>query len=1084
MKELKLDNVGYPFATYSGDGKKYYILEPGHDYTIKEDGDNIGYEFDFDSPVYHPMLVDGVMKNVNITKNDDNYIINNIAPTPLESLGLKIENNLRAYIHLNKVVLDKDSNPWHADKTRFEYTIDLRSPIKLEGKHIPWYAVNKLFYHDSDFNYYQADPLFEGENQLEGVLTLKTESGHECQAGCEGFFDPDIYGPTEITYIDENNKEKTIQLYGNMMEADANQQDIHGKLKINQDERLTIANIPAESTYNITESPVDEYVLVDIAPDNSKISQRKISGDIVANADNNVTFTNKVIAGSLDITKSVLVDGQSTDTIYGYADGTYSFTITDAEGNPAMGKVGEEWIEDGRVSIEIKNGEAKTIRVTDLRIGEYSITEDEPKNGTTLIGFAINGQSKTVENGVVAGENDKKIMVMENTVAAASFTNNINTTAVEVHKVWTDDGQPGVDHTVPEHNIQYEIYRTPYVMVEVEDPENPDQTIEQEQAYSTQVLVDQNLVPTMNGYSGLLNDSNSWREVVTKLPKTGAVWDESNKKFTYLTYKYTVKEITVIEGYKTMLSGGEVIDAEHPGEYSYDYTITNEPLGPIDQETKIDVKKQWNNADGTPDTDPHENDTVVFTATQKKYEALVTYEYEGHTYQNMLYPITVELKDERGNPGSGHVTNEALSTVVYVPAGAEFNITPTEGPGQPTVVRDHYVRGYGFSEGNEVVNHTSGQTYTIDHVNSAMEITLDLNAGNDTWVASLGDGDNYRKWMITMYSPQGIIWHLEELQERVLANISDTTHSDPVPCVDPIEYSYTIELREDENGLYTFIDTVGNAPGHGAGSATALWEGSITHLPLYEYRESSQGVGGTSYIYTYEVAETAIGTDTVNTTINKPENWNGQTSSYLVKWGQNTDKTSEEYGLWTLTNQKKPPIEVSIHKVDKNNLEEGAPLLQGAKFKLIKYSKLVPTKVKDLDWGTRGESVVVSEDPQNPGIFSFENLNAGYYEIVETQYPDGYITVNENPIIQVRYNKEAVAAEVVLVHASGEQAGQSVTGNTTEIVRISNEVIVVGNEPGAALPNSGGSGTKLFTILGSILIAGAGWLLWRRRRLT
>ena len=39
------------------------------------------------------------------------------------------------------------------------------------------------------------------------------------------------------------------------------------------------------------------------------------------------------------------------------------------------------------------------------------------------------------------------------------------------------------------------------------------------------------------------------------------------------------------------------------------------------------------------------------------------------------------------------------------------------------------------------------------------------------------------------------------------------------------------------------------------------------------------------------------------------------------------------------------------------------------------------------------------------------------------------------------------------------------------------------NTPGVALPSTGGPGTRLFTILGSILAAGAGLLLWRRRRL-
>jgi LPXTG-motif cell wall-anchored protein len=37
------------------------------------------------------------------------------------------------------------------------------------------------------------------------------------------------------------------------------------------------------------------------------------------------------------------------------------------------------------------------------------------------------------------------------------------------------------------------------------------------------------------------------------------------------------------------------------------------------------------------------------------------------------------------------------------------------------------------------------------------------------------------------------------------------------------------------------------------------------------------------------------------------------------------------------------------------------------------------------------------------------------------------------------------------------------------------------NPSGYSLPNTGGPGTKLFMILGSIMIAGAGLLLWRRK---
>ena len=57
------------------------------------------------------------------------------------------------------------------------------------------------------------------------------------------------------------------------------------------------------------------------------------------------------------------------------------------------------------------------------------------------------------------------------------------------------------------------------------------------------------------------------------------------------------------------------------------------------------------------------------------------------------------------------------------------------------------------------------------------------------------------------------------------------------------------------------------------------------------------------------------------------------------------------------------------------------------------------------------------------------------------------------------------------------------TEHNIEAKDATNAVFKVENEPGAALPNTGGPGTRLFTILGSIMILGAGVLLWRRRRL-
>jgi LPXTG-motif cell wall-anchored protein len=43
------------------------------------------------------------------------------------------------------------------------------------------------------------------------------------------------------------------------------------------------------------------------------------------------------------------------------------------------------------------------------------------------------------------------------------------------------------------------------------------------------------------------------------------------------------------------------------------------------------------------------------------------------------------------------------------------------------------------------------------------------------------------------------------------------------------------------------------------------------------------------------------------------------------------------------------------------------------------------------------------------------------------------------------------------------------------------DTYIIPNIPGAALPHTGGPGTDIFTILGSMLILGAAFLLWWRR---
>ena len=167
---------------------------------------------------------------------------------------------------------------------------------------------------------------------------------------------------------------------------------------------------------------------------------------------------------------------------------------------------------------------------------------------------------------------------------------------------------------------------------------------------------------------------------------------------------------------------------------------------------------------------------------------------------------------------------------------------------------------------------------------------------------------------------------------------------------------------------------------------------------------------------------------------------------------------------------------VTLVKVDKNDLGKENPVyLKGATFKLSKYTDETFTS-KDIHWGNDGSETLSDVKQQDGtytlnGVFAFEQLMTGYYRIEETAFPAGYVKLSSDPTFKVE------------VEASG---GFKITmiNNPDNLLRLDNDqlTIIVGNMPGVALPSTGGAGTQLFMILGSILILSAGILLWRRQK--
>ena len=159
---------------------------------------------------------------------------------------------------------------------------------------------------------------------------------------------------------------------------------------------------------------------------------------------------------------------------------------------------------------------------------------------------------------------------------------------------------------------------------------------------------------------------------------------------------------------------------------------------------------------------------------------------------------------------------------------------------------------------------------------------------------------------------------------------------------------------------------------------------------------------------------------------------------------------------FNVTNRMPDKTTVYIQKVDKNNTTR---LLSGAEFNLVRYTD-------DTYTNTKGEPRTITVN----GSATVENLEIGWYMLIETHCPDGYVKTSADPCFEVRANPTTKEIEVSFID--------------TDMVSYArdSQTFTVKNEPGARLPSTGGSGTTLYYALGSLLVILAAALLMLRRR--
>ena len=149
--------------------------------------------------------------------------------------------------------------------------------------------------------------------------------------------------------------------------------------------------------------------------------------------------------------------------------------------------------------------------------------------------------------------------------------------------------------------------------------------------------------------------------------------------------------------------------------------------------------------------------------------------------------------------------------------------------------------------------------------------------------------------------------------------------------------------------------------------------------------------------------------------------------------------------------------------------------LAGAEFTLYKFDSNTNDYVE-----YRAYEGKAANDKLTATEFQWLRLDAGKYKLVETTTPEGFNTIE--PIeFKVVANHSNDPDKLELVSLSGDKISGNATFNAT--VADGSVATTVVNVAGNTLPSTGGMGTTIFYVLGSILAIGAAILLISKKRM-
>lgn len=220
----------------------------------------------------------------------------------------------------------------------------------------------------------------------------------------------------------------------------------------------------------------------------------------------------------------------------------------------------------------------------------------------------------------------------------------------------------------------------------------------------------------------------------------------------------------------------------------------------------------------------------------------------------------------------------------------------------------------------------------------------------------------------------------------------------------------------------------------------------------------------------------------------------GNPNKHYIEFSSNPNNTGD--GSSKPDDTGKTPVDITFvltYETIFNKVDQDQNPLTGADFELLKF---VEGEGEDTYGGKTGTwtnvtalgqedihptKVVTDNGDIEDAIFTFKGIDDGVYKLHETQTPTGYNTIAD--IIFTVTADHNVVSEQATLTLSGTDANSTNPITFTAVEADGSLSADVVNKSGVTLPSTGGIGTTIFYVGGSILVLAAVILLVTKRRM-